>query len=106
MNPFKAIGTLWTISREVEGAWDAFQDTLAGGGSVAEAVSAFAAKTDSTQMDDQLADEIVQSLNLGIEYIGFTAQMIADASTYIAKEGPAVALALTKFVMELQKLRG
>lgn len=106
MNVFSAIGTLWTISREVEGAWDAFQDTLAGGGSVAEAVSAFAAKTDSTQMDDQLADQIVRSLNAGIEYVGLTAQMIADASLFISKHGPELALNLTKFAMQLQKLRG
>lgn len=106
MNVFSAIGTMWTISREVEGAWDAFQNTLAGGGSVAEAVSAFAAKTDSTQMDDQLADEIVRSLNVGIEYLGLTAQMIADATMFISKHGPEVALSITKFVMQLQKLRG
>lgn len=105
MNFFSAISTMWQVSREAEGALGAFQDTLAGGGSVSEAVAAFAEKTDN-KVDDALADDLARGLNMGIEYLGMTAQMIVDASMFIAKHGPDLAITLTKFVMELQKLRG
>jgi len=105
MNFFSAIGTMWQVSREAEGALGAFQDTVARGGSVAEAVAAFAEKTDN-KIDDALANDLVAGLNMGIDYLGMTSQMLADASMFVAKHGPELALNLTKLVMELQKLRG
>lgn len=113
MNPFAAIQTLWTVSREVEGGWDAFQSTIAGGGSIANAMEAFAAKTDSTQLDDELAKDIEQGLTLGVEYLGNAAEFLAMAASAIEENGPAIiatfrslSLACTKVAMQAQVLRG
>ena len=113
MNPLAAISTMWRLGREASGALEAFEKTISGGGSIAEAVSAFAAKTDSTEMDDELADKLVQSLSLGVDYLGKTAELLATAAFMIEANGPEVisfcrsaSITLTKWAMKAQEVRG
>lgn len=113
MNPFEAIGKLYSISREAEGALDAFHTTIANGGSIGEAVKAFAAKTDSTQMDDVVVADVIEGLNYGVEYLGKAADMLFTVASLIEENGPSIvdscrvfSLTCTKLAMKAQELRG
>lgn len=113
MNPFEAISKLYTVSREAEGALDAFHKTIADGGSIAEAVRAFAAETDSTQMDDVVVKDVIEGLNYGIEYLGKAADFLAILATMVEQNGPnivdtcrSISIGCTKVAMQAQVLRG